>query len=139
MNQYFKNRAYYQINFKENIKNPDQRLAQEIEPITKTTMNFLTTCVEKFMEMMVFIVILWSISETISIILIIYTILGNILSTYITQQLNKISKQELEMEANYNYALTHVRNHAESIAFFRGEEKELNINKVIAKPPLLKR
>ncbi|CAC5339879.1 MULTISPECIES: ABC transporter ATP-binding protein/permease [Planktothrix] len=127
LNQYFKNRAYYQINFKENIKNPDQRLAQEIEPITKTTMNFLTTCVEKFMEMMVFIVILWSISETISIILIIYTILGNILSTYITQQLNKISKQELEMEANYNYALTHVRNHAESIAFFRGEEKELNI------------
>ena len=79
------------------------------------------------MEMMVFIVILWSISQTISIILIIYTILGNILSTYITQQLNKISKQQLEMEANYNYALTHVRNHAESIAFFRGEEKELNI------------
>ncbi len=53
--------------------------------------------------------------------------IGNILATYIVQQINKINKQQLEVEANYNYSLTHVRNHAESIAFFRGEEKEINI------------
>jgi putative ATP-binding cassette transporter len=127
LNKYFKDRAYYQINFKGDIANPDQRLAQEIEPLARTTMDFLATCFEKIMEMTFFIIILWSISKTISIVLIFYTILGNALATYITQQLKVISKKQLEIEANYNYALTHVRNHAESIAFFRGEDKELNI------------
>ena len=126
LQKYFKNRAYYQINFKGDIENPEQRLSQEIQPITRTTMDFLTTCVEKLMEMLVFIVILWSISRTISIVLLVYTIIGNILATYITQQLNKVNKQQLEIEGTYKYAITHVRTHAESIAFFRGEEKELN-------------
>ncbi|MFN7246456.1 MAG: ABC transporter ATP-binding protein/permease [Microcystis sp.] len=127
LQKYFKNRAYYQINFKGDIENPDQRLSQEIQPITRTTMDFLTTCVEKVMEMLVFIVILWSISKTISIVLLVYTIIGNILATYITQQLNKVNKQQLEIEGTNKYAITHFRTHAESIAFFRGEEKELNI------------
>ncbi|CAD5912200.1 ABC transporter ATP-binding protein/permease [Planktothrix agardhii] len=127
LQKYFKNRAYYQINFKGDIENPDQRLSQEIQPIARTTMDFLTTCVEKVMEMLVFIVILWSISKTISIVLLVYTIIGNIIATYITQQLNKVNKQQLEIEGTYKYAITHVRTHAESIAFFRGEEKELNI------------
>ncbi|MDF5723374.1 MAG: ATP-binding cassette domain-containing protein, partial [Rhizonema sp. PD37] len=34
---------------------------------------------------------------------------------------------ELEFKAEYNYSLTHIRNHAESIAFFQGEKKELHI------------
>ncbi|MCF3646092.1 ABC transporter ATP-binding protein/permease [Planktothrix agardhii] len=127
LRKYFKNRAYYQINFKGGIENPDQRLSQEIQPIARTTMDFLTTCVEKLMEMLVFIVILWSISKTISIVLLAYTIIGNIIATYINQQLNKVNKQQLEAEGTYKYAITHVRTHAESIAFFRGEEKELNI------------
>jgi ABC-type uncharacterized transport system, permease and ATPase components len=127
LQQYFKNRAYYQINFQENITNPDQRLAQEIEPIARMTLDFLTTCFEKLIEMLVFITILWSISRTIAVVLFIYTVIGNILATYIAQQINKINKQQLEVEASYNYSLTHVRDHAESIAFFRGEEKELNI------------
>lgn len=127
LNKYFKDRAYYQINFQGEITNPDQRLAQEIEPLARTTMDFLAICFEKILEMTFFIIILWSISKTISILLIIYTIFGNVIATYITQQLKVISKEQLEVEANYNYALTHVRNHAESIAFFRGEDKELNI------------
>ncbi len=63
LQQYFKNRAYYQINFQDDINNPDQRLAQEIEPIARMTLDFLTTCFEKLIEMFVFITILWSISR----------------------------------------------------------------------------
>lgn len=127
LQQYFSNRAYYKINFQSEIENPDQRLAQEIEPIARTTINFGATCLEKIMEMVVFMVILWSISQTIAIILIICTVLGNIIAAYLSDRLNKINQEKLEVEANYNYALTHVRTHAESIAFFRGETQELNI------------
>jgi putative ATP-binding cassette transporter len=39
--------AYYNIDFTSNLKNPNQRLSQEIEPITTMTLRFLITFVEK--------------------------------------------------------------------------------------------
>ncbi len=125
--KYFKNQAYYKINFDSSIDNPDQRLAQEIEPIARTILSFSTTCLEKILEMVVFIVILWQISATIGIIVIVYTIVGNLIALYLGQELSQINQEQLEFEANYNYAVTHVRNHAESIAFFQGEAQESNI------------
>ena len=129
LQKYFSNRAYYKINFDSNIENPDQRLTQEIKPIAKTTLSFFATCVEKILEMIVFFVILWQISKTIGVVLIIYTTIGNLIAFYLSQEFNNINQEELEVEANYNYAVTHVRNHAESIAFFQGEDQEFNILK----------
>jgi len=129
LQKYFSNRAYYKINFDSNIDNPDQRLTQEIKPIAKTTLSFFATCVEKMLEMVVFFVILWQISHVIGIVLIVYTTIGNLIAFYLSQQFNKINQEELEVEANYNYAVTHVRNNAESIAFFQGEDQEFNILK----------
>jgi putative ATP-binding cassette transporter len=59
-----------------------------------------------------------------------------LIGLYLAQELNKIKQKELECTADYTYSLTHVRNHAESIAFFQGEDQELNIiqrrfNKII--------
>jgi len=95
----------------------------------KTTLSFFATCVEKILEMIVFFVILWQISKTIGVVLIIYTTIGNLIAFYLSQEFNNINQEELEVEANYNYAVTHVRNHAESIAFFQGEDQEFNILK----------
>ncbi|MHC0061931.1 ABC transporter ATP-binding protein/permease [Nostoc sp. UIC 10890] len=127
LDKYLSNRAYYQINFKTDIDNPDQRLSQEIEPITSNALNFSATFLEKVLEMITFAIIIWSISQQIAIALIIYTIMGNFIAVYLNQELNSINQAEIESKADYNYCLTHVRNHAESIAFFRGEKQELNI------------
>ncbi|MEH2195009.1 MAG: ATP-binding cassette domain-containing protein [Nostoc sp.] len=127
LEKYFRKRAYYKINFKSDIDNPDQRLSQEIEPITRSALNFSATLLEKTLEMITFLVILWSISQFVAIALVVYTIIGNVIAVYLTQELNKINQEELEFKADYAYALTHVRNHAESIAFFQGEKQEVNI------------
>jgi putative ATP-binding cassette transporter len=127
LNKYLKNRAYYKINFKADIDNPDQRLSQEIEPITSSAINFSATFLEKALEMMTFLVIIWSISQQIAIVIIIYTIICNFIGGYLNQEFIKINQAELESKGDYNYALTHVRNHAESIAFYQGEQQELNI------------
>ncbi|MFW9262294.1 ABC transporter ATP-binding protein/permease [Nostoc sp. CALU 546] len=127
LSKYLSNRAYYRINFKSDLDNPDQRLSQEIEPITSNALSFSATLLEKVLEMTTFIIILWSISQLIAVVLLTYTIVGNLIAIYITQELNKINQEELELKAEYNYSLTHVRNHAESIAFFQGENQELNI------------
>jgi vitamin B12/bleomycin/antimicrobial peptide transport system ATP-binding/permease protein len=127
LDKYLHDRAYYKINFKSDIDNPDQRLSQEIEPVTSNALSFSATLLEKVLEMITFLIIVWSISQQIAIPLLIYTIIGNIIAIYITQELNKISQEQLESKADYSYGLTHIRNHAESIAFFQGEKQELNI------------
>ncbi|MDB9373570.1 ABC transporter ATP-binding protein/permease [Nodularia sphaerocarpa] len=127
LSKYLSNRAYYRINFKSDLDNPDQRLSQEIEPITTNALNFLATSLEKVLEMTTFIIILWSISQLVAVVLLTYTIVGNVIAIYLTQELNKINQEELELKAEYSYSLTHVRNHAESIAFFQGENQESNI------------
>ncbi|MCF4967879.1 ABC transporter ATP-binding protein/permease [Nostoc sp. CMAA1605] len=127
LTKYFSNQAYYKINFKSNIANPDQRIAQEIEPITINAIRFSTTFLEKFMDMIAALVILWTISQQITIYLVIYTIVGNFIAVFLSQELAKINREELAFKADFNYCLTHVRNHAESIAFFQGESEEINI------------
>ncbi|MHC5594455.1 MAG: ABC transporter ATP-binding protein/permease [Nostoc sp.] len=127
LEKYLSNRAYYKINFRSDVDNPDQRLSQEIEPITRIALSFSATCLEKVLEMMTFLIILWSISKVVAVILVSYTIVGNCIAIYLGQEVNKINQEELEFEAEYSYSLTHVRNHAESIAFFQGESQEENI------------
>ncbi|MEH1801760.1 MAG: ATP-binding cassette domain-containing protein [Nostoc sp.] len=127
LDKYLTNRAYYKINFKADIDNPDQRLSQEIEPLPSNALSFSATFLEKVLQMATFLIILWSIFPKVAIALLFYTIIGNLIAVYLNQELIKINQEELESKADYNYALTHVRNHAESIAFFRGENQELNI------------
>ncbi|WP_392535127.1 ABC transporter ATP-binding protein/permease [Nostoc sp. C117] len=127
LDKYLSNRAYYKINFKTDIDNPDQRLSQEIEPITSNALNFSATFLEKVLEMITFAIIIWTISQQIAVALVIYTIMGNFIAVYLNQELNSINQAEIESKADYNYCLTHVRNHAESIAFFQGEQQESNI------------
>ncbi|SKB15659.1 ABC transporter-like, involved in microcystin biosynthesis [Planktothrix sp. PCC 11201] len=127
LEKYLSNRAYYKINFRSDVDNPDQRLAQEIEPIARNALNFATTLLEKVLEMTTFLIILLSISKLAAAILLAYTIIGNLIAINLSQELDRITQEELESKANYAYGLTHVRNHAESIAFFQGENQELNI------------
>ena len=127
LDKYLSNQAYYKINFQSDIDNPDQRLSQEIEPITSSALRFSTALLEKVLEMGSALIILWTVSPPIAIYLIIYTIIGNLIAVYLNQAINIVNQQELAFKADFAYCLTHVRNHAESIAFFQGEKEELNI------------
>ncbi|MBX9254025.1 ABC transporter ATP-binding protein/permease [Desmonostoc muscorum CCALA 125] len=127
LEKYLSNRAYYKINFKSDIDNPDQRLSREIEPIVSNALRLSSTFLEKILGMLSSLIILWTISSQIAIFLVVYTIIGNFVAVYLNQELNKINQEELQFKADFAYCLTHVRNHAESIAFFQGEEEELNI------------
>ncbi|MHC5723725.1 MAG: ABC transporter ATP-binding protein/permease, partial [Nostoc sp.] len=127
LEKYLSNQAYYKINFKSDIDNPDQRLSQEIEPITSIGLRFSSSLLEKSLEMGSSLIILWIVSSQIAIYLVIYTIIGNLIAVYLNQGINKVNQEELAFKADFAYCLTHVRNHAESIAFFQGEGEELNI------------
>src|SRR6476661_9690156 len=78
--KYLSNQAYYKINFKSNIDNPDQRLSQEIEPITSIGLRLSSSLLEKSLEMGSSLIILWTVSSQIVIYLVIYTIVGNLIA-----------------------------------------------------------
>jgi putative ATP-binding cassette transporter len=65
LDKYFHEQTYYQINFQSEIENPDQRISQEIEPISNITLDFFFIFIEKTTVIIAFIAILWSISKLI--------------------------------------------------------------------------
>lgn len=124
LDKYFQNLAYYRINFNPQIDNPDQRLAEEIEPIPNLVLDITLTIFEKTIEIITFLGILWSISKPVTLILIVYSVVGNILIIFFSQGLVQVTSDKITAEADYRYCLTHARDNAESIAFFQGEAQE---------------
>ncbi|MDM3847810.1 MAG: ATP-binding cassette domain-containing protein [Aphanizomenon gracile PMC649.10] len=130
LDKYFQNRAYYKINFHPEIDNPDQRIAQELEQIPQIATQIFFVILERGLEIISFFVVIWSIYKPVAIIVLVYGVLGNLITGYLSQRLIKINTAQLEGVADYNYSLTHVRTNAESVAFFQGESQESDIVKV---------
>ncbi|MFQ4141331.1 ABC transporter ATP-binding protein/permease [Chlorogloeopsis sp. ULAP02] len=124
LDKYFQNRAYYKINFNENIDNPDQRISEDIRSFTRTSLSFLLLILTSIVTLVSFTGVLLSISVYLSIALIIYALIGTIVTAWIGQRLIGINFNQLRKEADFRYGLVHVRDNAESIAFYQGEFQE---------------
>src|SRR5690606_6500570 len=53
-----------------------------------------------------------------------YALIGSALAMFIGRKLVALNFIQLRKEADFRYGLIHVRDNSESIAFYRGEEKE---------------
>jgi len=126
LGKYFANRAYYHINDDKNIDNPDQRIAQDISSFTVTSLGFLSIIFFSLVQLISFIGILWSISMTLVLILLAYAAIGTIVTMFFGKRLINLNFQQLRREADFRYGLIHVRDNVESIAFYRGEDREKN-------------
>jgi putative ATP-binding cassette transporter len=124
LNQYFQNRAYYDINFQEDIDNPDQRIAQDINAFTQTSLSFLLLFLGAVIDVLSFTGILWSISKVLAIFLVAYGVIGTLISALLGRRLIQLNFNQLRREADFRYGLVHVRDNAESIAFYQGEGQE---------------
>ncbi|MBF2002927.1 MAG: ABC transporter ATP-binding protein/permease [Synechococcales cyanobacterium M58_A2018_015] len=124
LGQYFHKRAYYEINAEEDIDNPDQRISQDIRSFTSTSLTFLLLILSSVIDVVAFSGILWSISSFLAVFLIGYAIFGTVVVTLLGRRLIVLNFNQLKKEADFRYGLVHVRDNAESIAFYRGEEQE---------------
>lgn len=126
LNRYFNRRSYYKIDGREDIDNPDQRISEDIRSFTVTSLRFLLIILGAIIDVISFTGILWSISRFLSIFLLIYAIVGTIITAFLGRRLIALNFNQLRKEADFRYGLVHVRDNAESIAFYRGEDKEQN-------------
>eukprot|EP00428_Durinskia_dybowskii_P010543 CAMPEP_0170308896 /NCGR_PEP_ID=MMETSP0116_2-20130129/54898_1 /TAXON_ID=400756 /ORGANISM="Durinskia baltica, Strain CSIRO CS-38" /LENGTH=673 /DNA_ID=CAMNT_0010561099 /DNA_START=41 /DNA_END=2060 /DNA_ORIENTATION=+ len=119
--------AYYRMKSSSaNIDNPDQRIGQDVAEFTVNVVKLLITIVGSSMKVVIMSGILISISFD----LYIYMLLGSAVFTVVFLklfggQLMRLTRLVLSQEATFRFALIRVREHAESIAFFRGAPFEL--------------
>ena len=67
---------------------------------------------------------LWSISSTLAWWLLVYSLGGTAVIIFASRRLVALNYQQLKLEADFRYGLVHIRDNAESIAFYRGEQQE---------------
>lgn len=125
LQRYFRNIAFYKVNWHEGIDNPDQRMEEDIRSFTTTTTSLFLIFCNNVLTAVLFIKVLWTISTYLIVAVVVYAAVGSLLTYWIGRPLVGLNFAQLKKEADYRYKLVNVRDHAESIAFYRGERKEL--------------
>lgn len=128
LGRYLTNRAYYVLNpndeTAEEIDNPDQRISQDAASFTSTSLSVTVEIFSALLTFFSFIIVLWSISSKLAIWLLAYSVFGTALIVFASRRLVALNYQQLKLEADFRYGLVHIRDNAESIAFYRGEDQE---------------
>lgn len=125
MLRYFYNRAYYRLQGNEEIDNPDQRISEDVRNFTITSLSFSLIVINSIIQIVGYAGVLWSISGRLMAALIAYAVFGSLIAFLIGKRLIGLNYLQYEREADLRYGLVRVRDHAESIAFYRGERREL--------------
>ena len=125
--EYFDGRRYYQLQGEGVVDNPDQRLSADVNAFTDTALGFSLTILNCVVDLVSFSNILYSIYPPLFGVLIVYAIGGTVISLQIGKPLVEINFKQEKTEADFRYSLIRIRDNAESIAFFRGERKEVEM------------
>lgn len=127
LDNYFGNRSFYNLNSSTEIDNPDQRIAEDVKSFTQESLKFLLIVVSSVLEVIAFSSILWGISKSLVIFLVLYALVGTLVATVVFgRPLVRLNFEQLKKEANFRFSLVRIRENAEAIAFYRGEEQESN-------------
>jgi vitamin B12/bleomycin/antimicrobial peptide transport system ATP-binding/permease protein len=122
---YFNNRAFYNLTSDDEIDNPDQRIADDIESFTRNSLYFLLIILEQVIQLVAFAGVLWFISRELVFILLIYAVVGTFITTvFFGKALIGLNYFQLQREGDFRYRLVRIRENAESIALYQGEPLE---------------
>ncbi len=125
LDTYFRNKAFYKLAFNAEIDNPDQRIAEDINTFTLKSIYYFLLAIETVLQLIAFSGVLWSISRTLVLFLLVYATFGTLIASFVFgRSLVALNFFQLKREADFRFSLVRVRENAESIAFYGGEEPE---------------
>ncbi|BBN02774.1 vitamin B12/bleomycin/antimicrobial peptide transport system ATP-binding/permease protein [Marchantia polymorpha subsp. ruderalis] len=127
MARYFENRTFYNIQSQSLIDNPDQRIVDDLNSFTTTSLVFALAIFNAVIDLISFSGILYGIYPPLFGVLIVYSIGGTALSVALGKGLVGLNFMQEKREADFRYGLVRVRENAESIAFYAGESSEINL------------
>ncbi|MBD1893835.1 ABC transporter ATP-binding protein/permease [Coleofasciculus sp. FACHB-129] len=128
VDNYFRDRAYYNLHISgTEIDNPDQRIAEDVRSFTQESLTFVLVLVQSVLSTIAFSSVLWGISKPLVLFLVLYALIGTVVTTFVFgKPLVRLNFEQLKREANLRFGLVRIRENAEAIAFYRGEEQESN-------------
>jgi len=106
------------------IDNPDQRITEDVRSFTAFSLQLFITIATSLIDLVSFSLILYSIQPQLFPTIICYAAFGTATSTYIGSSLLPLNFEKLRREADLRYLLVRIRENAESIAFYGGEDVE---------------
>ncbi|KAI3675629.1 hypothetical protein L1987_85220 [Smallanthus sonchifolius] len=127
MERYLKNQTFYQIQSQSIIDNPDQRIVDDLSSFTGTSLSFSLTLFNAMVDLISFSNILFGIYPPLFVVLLVYSLGGTAISIFLGKGLVNLNFMQEKMEADFRYGLVRIRENAESIAFYGGEENEIKL------------
>lgn len=122
-------RAYYYINGRQDIDNPDERVHEDVRNFCDAALALLLTILGALITLVAFSGELWGMSKDLTWVVIGYSLLGTVITWWLGRKLAFLNGLQLRYEANFRFSLTRTRENVESIAFYGGEDKELGQTK----------
>ena len=126
--EYMNNKAYYILNPNDeeqtDVDNPDQRITDDTRAFTGQSLQFTLGIFDALLTFSLNIIILWTISRTLTLSLFGYAAFATSILLVAGKNLVRIDFDQLRYEADFRYGLVHIRDNAESIAFYSGEQPE---------------
>ena len=132
-------RTYYRMEIiSAGTDNPEQRIEQDCSTFATQTLNLTVNLLLQIMTLITFATVLWGLSKSFLVPIfggiaipgymmwaaILYALLGSWLTYLIGRPLVRVNFELERYNADFRYRMTRIRENAESIALYRGEEDE---------------
>jgi putative ATP-binding cassette transporter len=144
LKEWLGDKIYYRLQLTgDSTDNPDQRISEDLSQFPSQSLNLSIGLLTNIVQAVSFGFILWDLSGPLDIALggfgtlsipgymfwavIIYTGVATWLAIRLGRPLINLNFQQQRLEADFRFSLVRLREHSESVAFYGGEARELDI------------
>ncbi|KWH25697.1 ABC transporter ATP-binding protein/permease [Burkholderia multivorans] len=139
LGEWLGDRAFYRIERDRLADNPDQRVADDLQAFATTTLSLSLDLLSTVVTLASFVTILWTLGGALTLSLgatpvsipgymvwaaALYAVIGSLVIQKVGRPLVSINYQQQRVEADFRFGLIRVRENAEQIAFYDGEDTE---------------
>ena len=133
-------RVYYHLEITSGrTDNPDQRISQDLQLFTSNTVGLGLGLLSSVLTLVSFVAILWVVSGSLALsagplavsipgymvwVAVVYAVLGSVLTHLVGRPLIGLNFQEQRLEADFRFGMVRLRENAEGIALYGGEDVE---------------
>lgn len=140
IDRWLQHRTYYRLEmFGKEMDNPDQRISEDVNLFVTKTLGFFVGIVKALCTLVSFVVILWQLSGPFSFaflgrtwhiagymvwVAVAYASVGTWLTHRVGHKLVALNFFQQRREADFRFSMMRMRENAESVAFYQGEQLE---------------
>jgi putative ATP-binding cassette transporter len=143
LDRWLKGQTYYRLQmFGAAMDNPDQRISEDINLFVTKTIEFTIGLIKALCVLAAFVVILYQISGPLDFellgvewhipgylvwVAILYAVIGTWLTHHVGHRLIRLNFIQQRYEADFRFSMMRMRESAESVAFYGGEQQERSV------------